>query len=43
MIVQERLGHNKIGLSMDTYSHILAGIQDGAATQMDDALSSKTA
>lgn len=40
-VVQERLGHSEIGLTMDTYSHLMAGMQDVAATQMDNVLRAK--
>ncbi len=29
-IVQERLGHSRIEVTLDTYSHILPGMQEGA-------------
>ena len=31
-IVQERLGHSVIAITMDTYSHLLPGMQEKAAT-----------
>ncbi len=34
-IVQERLGHSQISLTMDTYSHVLDGMQNGAADKLD--------
>ncbi|WP_373653279.1 tyrosine-type recombinase/integrase [Schlesneria sp. DSM 10557] len=34
-IVQERLGHSSIQLTMDTYSHILPTMQQDAATKLD--------
>ena len=37
-VVQERLGHSKIGVTMDTCSHLMAGMQDMAANDMDAAL-----
>jgi integrase len=42
-IVQERLGHSKIGLTMDTYSHMMPGMQDVAADHIDEVLKSKLA
>ena len=30
-VVQERLGHSSIGITMDTYSHVLPDLQEGAA------------
>jgi integrase len=34
-IVQERLGHSQISLTLDTYSHVLPGLQKEAATKLD--------
>lgn len=36
--VQELLGHANIGITLDTYSHVLPGMGDGLADAMDDAL-----
>lgn len=30
-VVQERLGHSNIKITMDTYSHVLPGLQKSAA------------
>ena len=38
-IVQERLGHSTIAVTLDTYSHIAPGLQDAAARQFDEAVS----
>ncbi len=35
-VVQERLGHSSIQLTLDTYSHIAPGIQEKAAMRLDD-------
>jgi integrase len=37
-IVSERLGHSTIAITLDTYSHVLPGIQEGAAEKMDASL-----
>jgi integrase len=37
-IVSERLGHATIGLTLDTYSHVLPGMQHEAADAMDAIL-----
>jgi integrase len=37
-IVSERLGHSQISLTMDTYSHLLPGVQRQAADILDEAL-----
>jgi integrase len=37
-IVQERLGHSSIGLTLDTYSHIVHGLQQAAANGLDNIL-----
>lgn len=35
-IVQERLGHASIQITLDTYSHVVPGLQQAAATRFDD-------
>ncbi len=37
-IVSERLGHASIGITLDTYSHVLPGLQEAAAQQFDRVL-----
>lgn len=37
-VVQERLGHSTISITLDTYSHVAPGLQDAAAKRFDDAL-----
>ena len=37
-IVSERLGHVNIGITLDTYSHVLRGMQREAAESVDCAL-----
>ena len=37
-VVQERLGHSDISLTLNTYSHVLPGMQDEAAGKMDELL-----
>ena len=37
-VVQERLGHSSVGLTLDTYSHVLPGMQEDAAARIDAAL-----
>ena len=37
-IASERLGHSKIGITLDLYSHVLPNMQTDAATVVDDAL-----
>src|SRR5690606_620189 len=37
-VVSERLGHSSIGITLDTYSHVLPSLQDAAAKQFNDAL-----
>ena len=34
-IVQERLGHSRISLTLDTYSHVLPGMGREAASKLD--------
>ncbi len=37
-IVSERLGHSTVGLTLDTYSHVLPGMQEQAALTIERAL-----
>ena len=37
-VVSERLGHAKVGFTLDTYSHMLPDMQREAAQVMDDIL-----
>jgi hypothetical protein len=36
-IVSERLGHSRVALTLDTYSHIIPGMQEEAAAAIDAA------
>jgi integrase len=35
-IVSERLGHASIGITLDTYSHVLPAMQQEAAAAIDE-------
>lgn len=37
-VVQERLGHSDISLTLNTYSHVLPSMQEEAADKMDELL-----
>jgi len=37
-VASERLGHSKIGITLDLYSHVLPGMQEDAAERVDAAL-----
>ena len=37
-IVSERLGHSTVGITLDTYSHVIPGMQEEAAKRIDIAL-----
>ena len=37
-IVQERLGHSSIQITIDTYSHVAPGLQQAAANKFDDIM-----
>ena len=36
-VVQERLGHSSIKITIDTYNHIAPGLQEVAATRFNEA------
>jgi len=36
-VVQERLGHSSIAITLDTYSHVAPGLQQAAAARFDEA------
>jgi len=38
-IVQERLGHASIQITLDTYSHVAPGLQEATAAQFDKLVS----
>lgn len=40
-IVQERLGHSSIEMTLDIYSHVMPGIQEAAAKRFDDIFNHK--
>ena len=40
-IVQERLGHASIQITLDTYSHIAPGLQQAAAKRFDEAFTTR--
>ncbi len=35
---QKRLGHSKVGITLDLYSHVMPGMQEDAAARADAAL-----
>lgn len=37
-VVQEILGHSQIGITLDTYSHMLPTLHGGAPGRLDDLL-----
>ena len=37
-VVQERLGHSQISVTLDTYSHVLPSLQEAAAEELDALL-----
>jgi integrase len=39
-IVSERLGHTGVGITLDTYSHVLPGMQKQAVLQLEASLRS---
>lgn len=40
-VVQERLGHSSIQITLDTYSHVSPGLQEAAARKFDEVLNHK--
>jgi integrase len=36
-VVQERLGHSSISVTLDVYSYVVPGMQELAALQFDEA------
>ena len=40
-VVQERLGHANIAVTLDTYSHVAPGLQKAAAERFDEAFANK--
>jgi len=41
-IVQERLGHSSIQITLDTYSHVTPGLQQATAQRFDELLLPRT-
>lgn len=39
-VLSERLGHSSVAFTMDTYAHLLPGLQEQAAEAIDRSLSS---
>jgi integrase len=37
-IASERLGHSRVAVTLDLYSHVMPGMQEEAAARVDDAL-----
>jgi integrase len=37
-MVSEMLGHSSIAITLDTYSHLIPGMQEAAAAAMEDVL-----
>lgn len=37
-IVSEMLGHSSIAITLDTYSHVIPGLGEAAASAMEEAL-----
>ena len=40
-IVQERLGHSSISITLDTYSHVAPGLQEAAVARFDQAFTAR--
>ena len=37
-VISEALGHSSVAFTMDTYSHIISGMQEDAMVLLDEAL-----
>jgi integrase len=37
-VASERLGHSKVGITLDLYFHVMPGMQEEAAARVDEAL-----
>jgi integrase len=37
-VVSERLGHSTVGITLNTYSHVLPGLQEAAAAGFEEML-----
>ena len=37
-IVSEMLGHSSVSFTLDTYSHVIGGLQQAAAKRLDETL-----
>jgi len=37
-IASERLGHSRVGITLDLYSHVVGGLQETAVALVDDAM-----
>ena len=41
-VVSKRLGHSSVAITLDTYSHVMPGIQAAAARRFDEGLQRST-
>jgi len=41
-VVSERLGHSSVGITLDTYSHVLPDMQEEATAKLEAALGDLT-
>ena len=41
-IVQERLGHGSIAITLDTYSHVVSGLQETATQRFEGILDAES-
>ena len=41
-VVSERLGHASISITLDAYSHVLPGLQEGAAEKFERTIETDT-
>ena len=41
-VLQDRLGHASITTTLDTYGHLMTGLDEAAAESLDDVFSGKS-
>jgi integrase len=42
LVVSQRLGHSTVSITLDTYSHVTAGLQEAAALRFEEGLADRS-